>query len=328
MLNQDAYDLLDEAKAYAPFMLAIMGWTITWVANPLGSCCTLWGHTASKHARPAHKQRTAWKGQVEHADDAYHHERMQAENTIHRAAAFNGEGCCATYRSAFLAQGIRMEHVLYADVVTQAGENVPFAIIADPNTRSIVITCRSTMTLPDFVTDANLTPAELTEAGKLWGFDGEGHFAHGGMLRTAMRIREEIEADGTLQVAVNGELVVAGGSCEGYKVVVVGNSLGGGVAAILSLLLRSAYPSLECIAYSPPGCVFSLELAERSAEWIKAVFLGKDMVARLSWKNLTALRKVSEVLVWDAARLWAACNFVLLVKHEHMSVCTLGCVCT
>jgi hypothetical protein len=32
-----------------------------------------------------------------------------------------------------------------------------------------------------------------------------------------------------------------------------GHSLGGGIAALLSMLLRSRFPRLQCLAYSPPG---------------------------------------------------------------------------
>ena len=35
--------------------------------------------------------------------------------------------------------------------------------------------------------------------------------------------------------------------------VCTGHSLGGGTAAILSILLREEYPDVTCYAYSPPG---------------------------------------------------------------------------
>ena len=38
----------------------------------------------------------------------------------------------------------------------------------------------------------------MREAGELWGFDGINRFAHGGMLRSAMHIRSEIESLGYL----------------------------------------------------------------------------------------------------------------------------------
>ena len=45
-----------------------------------------------------------------------------------------------------------------------------------------------------------------------------------------------------------------------YRLVVVGHSLGGGVAAILSVLIKmhekAVAPRLKSFGYSTPGCVF------------------------------------------------------------------------
>ena len=42
-----------------------------------------------------------------------------------------------------------------------------------------------------------------------------------------------------------------------YDLVVVGHSLGGGCAQVLSLMLRPSFPSLRCFAYEPPVRLFS-----------------------------------------------------------------------
>lgn len=33
----------------------------------------------------------------------------------------------------------------------------------------------------------------MSEAGRLWGFDGTNRYAHGGMLKAALHIRQELE---------------------------------------------------------------------------------------------------------------------------------------
>lgn len=38
-----------------------------------------------------------------------------------------------------------------------------------------------------------------------------------------------------------------------FRIVLVGHSLGAGTAAILAVLLREDYPTLQCYAFSPPG---------------------------------------------------------------------------
>ena len=50
----------------------------------------------------------------------------------------------------------------------------------------------------------------------------------------------------------------------GFHLRVVGHSLGAGIAAMLGLMLRQKYPSLMCLCFSPPGCVFTPRTAERS----------------------------------------------------------------
>ena len=41
-----------------------------------------------------------------------------------------------------------------------------------------------------------------------------------------------------------------------YRLIITGHSLGGGVASVLSILLKPFYPDLFCYAFSPPGCIF------------------------------------------------------------------------
>lgn len=39
----------------------------------------------------------------------------------------------------------------------------------------------------------------------------------------------------------------------GYNLLIIGHSLGAGVAALIAFLLREQYPQLYCYSYSPPG---------------------------------------------------------------------------
>lgn len=49
---------------------------------------------------------------------------------------------------------------------------------------------------------------------------------------------------------------------QSYELVVVGHSLGAGIASLLALLLRPMFPKLRCFAFSPPGCVMSENAAK------------------------------------------------------------------
>lgn len=120
----------------------------------------------------------------------------------------------------------------------------------------------------------------MTEAGRLWGFDGEGKKAHGGlpvfffcigrsnrlhiyynylgMLKAALRIRHEIEKYGHLsrvmrrsgrRGAADGPLSPDHEAADQRRLVVVGHSLGAGAAVLLSFLLRPIYPDLKCFSF-------------------------------------------------------------------------------
>ncbi|XP_030873431.1 sn1-specific diacylglycerol lipase beta isoform X2 [Leptonychotes weddellii] len=76
-----------------------------------------------------------------------------------------------------------------------------------------------------------------------------------------------------------------------YRLVVVGHSLGAGAAALLAIMLRSAYPQVRCYAFSPPRGLLSKSLYEYSKNFIVSLVLGKDVIPRLSVTNLEDLKK-------------------------------------
>jgi len=39
-----------------------------------------------------------------------------------------------------------------------------------------------------------------------------------------------------------------------YKLVLTGHSLGGGIAAILAILMKQDYPDLRCFSFAVPAC--------------------------------------------------------------------------
>ncbi len=72
--------------------------------------------------------------------------------------------------------------------------------------------------------------------------------------------------------------------------VITGHSLGAGTAVILALKLRSQYPNLKCIAYSPPGGLMSKNLAEFTKKFTMSIVVGDDIVSRLSLHSIHALK--------------------------------------
>lgn len=66
--------------------------------------------------------------------------------------------------------------------------------------------------------------------------------------------------------------------------------MGAGVASILALLLQPTYKRLRCLAYSPPGCVLSENLANESKKFTNSYVIGADIVPRMSIEGFELLR--------------------------------------
>lgn len=71
---------------------------------------------------------------------------------------------------------------------------------------------------------------------------------------------------------------------------VTGHSLGAGAAVILSLKLKTDYPNVKCIAYSPPGGLISEALADYTKSFVLSVVVGDDIVPRLSLRSVHTLK--------------------------------------
>jgi sn1-specific diacylglycerol lipase len=82
--------------------------------------------------------------------------------------------------------------------------------------------------------------------------------------------------------------------CYGYRLRIVGHSLGAGCALIVALMLRSRYPNLRCLCYSPPGCMVTKKLALSCKDFLMTYILNYDLVPRLSLETMLRLR--NEVL--------------------------------
>merc|ERR1719410_3065520 len=79
------------------------------------------------------------------------------------------------------------------------------------------------------------------------------------------------------------------GEYQGYGLVVVGHSLGAGVAQLLCMLLSERYPNVQCRAYAAPH-VCSKALAQHLGKRNISVVLGDDVIPRLSVRNSELLR--------------------------------------
>lgn len=154
---------------------------------------------------------------------------------------------------------------------------IPFFVALDHKTEAILVAVRGTLSLEDVLTDLSADCENLhTE-----GVEGD-CFGHKGIAQAASYVYRRLKNDGIL----NQAFAVA----PEYKLVIVGHSLGAGAAAILSILLKSEFPTLRCYAFSPPGGLLSKALADYSKKFIVSIIVGKDLVPRLSMPNMEDLK--------------------------------------
>eukprot|EP01042_Synura_sphagnicola_P007128 gene7128-9128_t len=136
----------------------------------------------------------------------------------------------------------------------------------------------------------------MSSAGNQWGFNGESRWAHGGMLKAALHIRNELDRSSTLRNIFKGTHssfhtpLTEGGDASSYKLVVTGHSLGAGAAVLLTLMLRHEYPEVKCFAYGVPGSVVDETTSLEMSSYVTSIILGNDLVCRLNFHSLVKLR--------------------------------------
>ncbi|XP_030873433.1 sn1-specific diacylglycerol lipase beta isoform X4 [Leptonychotes weddellii] len=155
-------------------------------------------------------------------------------------------------------------HISFHDKVYE----LPFLVALDHRKESVVVAVRGTMSLQDILTDLSAENETLNlECGV------QDCSAHKGISQAARYVYQRLVNDGILSQAFS--------IAPEYRLVVVGHSLGAGAAALLAIMLRSAYPQVRCYAFSPPRGLLSKSLYEYSKNFIVSLVLGKDVIPRI-----------------------------------------------
>lgn len=163
-------------------------------------------------------------------------------------------------------------------------------VAVDHPSKAIVVTCRGTLGLEDVLTDLTCNYDDLT-------LRGIKYRVHKGMLNSALLL---LRKKSRLLVVVKAALEDYGE----YGLVFTGHSLGGGVAAMISMLLSSPCNGtfitsnaaatltdgvripegrkIHCYSYGTPACV-SEELRRATRTLITTVVHGRDIVPSLSF---------------------------------------------
>ncbi|KAL3793242.1 hypothetical protein HJC23_000784 [Cyclotella cryptica] len=250
--------IIGEGARLCRVALAAYSWMLYVWTNKCTGCCVLTGGTLYNACRCKLRQCS------------------KNENII-------GDNWCGWKHSAVMKSlGIDESDVLYANFQNGIGVN-PYMVIVDRAWKTVVVAIRGTLSLEDMITDVTLSPQSLEEVGEQCGFDGSGEHCHNGILAGARRIYDDLARNKILDQAISHEF-------SGFKLRIIGHSLGGGIAAMLGLMLRQKFPTLRCLCFSPPGCVFSERTAQESKNYACTYVLHNDVVPRLSYESMINLR--------------------------------------
>lgn len=200
-----------------------------------------------------------------------------------KSSVIRHDNMLQTNRRAFVKHSrIESDDLIYLNCHNDVFES-PYAIVRDPSRKEIVLSIRGTLSVTDLLTDGfakqALLPADYTEPGA-----PHAVYTHEGILRTAMALFQHLQQGSRRRVfwdfcTANPE----------WQIVVCGHSLGGGIAAILTLLLRKLFPLTRGYLFGPPP-VFNEAAAEWSKCCLQTVVYNDDFVPRLSVSNVTRLR--------------------------------------
>lgn len=174
--------------------------------------------------------------------------------------------------------GVKEEHFLKQAV--SAGVLKPsYVLVRDEELKKIVLMIRGTHSIKDAFTS-------LTGASKPHHVvDSNGvtlGYSHFGMLAAARWLKTEVGED------VKNALVDSG-----YDPLIIGHSLGGGTAAMLTMMLREQgglFENATCISIACPACM-TLELAESCKEYVTTIVNGCDVIPTMSSGAADGLRE-------------------------------------
>ncbi|KAK9852086.1 hypothetical protein WJX84_002088 [Apatococcus fuscideae] len=185
--------------------------------------------------------------------------------------------------------GIEQEDVLMQE--SKAGVLKPsFILIRDCSTKKILLAVRGTHSMKDMFT--SLTGASkphhmMNEQGVVLGH------SHFGMLAAARWIMGQ----------TTEQLLAAVRDNPGFDLKLMGHSLGGGTAALLTMMLRDSAPEFKqatCLAIACPACM-TLDLARSCSHYVTSLVNNTDIIPTISPGSSDGLREEVMRSAWYEA---------------------------
>ncbi|KXZ56293.1 hypothetical protein GPECTOR_1g258 [Gonium pectorale] len=292
-----APEVLEEALHYMRFATAVYGWKMyLWINRQQVTCCCrlCWGRDCGCCRQASHF--------------------LPSRDPDARPPA---EGCCSPAKllereAITQITGVPDTDVLHVSYENEVGGLLPYYVALDRQRQALVVAVRGSLSIHDAVTDLLCEPDVFDVPGVTTTDEGGRRvlWAHRGILSSAKAVAADLQRLGILEAllrpwpeddAAAAELLRSfpertrglarrlHGTCAGWRLVVTGHSLGGGVTGLLGPLLQRQFPSLRCWAFAPPAGLLSPQAAELTHSHCISVVHAKDMIPRLSVASMEQL---------------------------------------
>jgi Lipase (class 3) len=196
-------------------------------------------------------------------------------------AALRGRLHMGNLQALLKTTGIEPEDVIKSAWVSKT-HRPAFFIVRDKKYRKIVLAIRGTLSPRDLLTD-------LCAVAETFETDCPGnHRAHQGMLKAARCVAKETADIIDAELRANPD----------FSLVLVGHSLGGGVASVLGTLWEGKYPDLTVFSYGSP-CVGPTNARPTTCQNIFSIIAEGDPFSCLSLGHIANLSRAIAILCED-----------------------------
>ncbi|OQR89124.1 hypothetical protein ACHHYP_06462, partial [Achlya hypogyna] len=166
--------------------------------------------------------------------------------------------------------------LVVASVASSSVHQPGFALVASTTERTAVLVIRGSQSVHDLLTDLQITSGSANDYADV---------AHHGMATAAAWIYEA-----TLDALREFDAA-------GFRVVLAGHSLGGGVAALLATKLQPSFPTLQCYGFAVPACMTAM-LADECTAYVHSVVLRDDLIPRAKPESFRELISAIKAEPW------------------------------
>ncbi|KAG2567039.1 hypothetical protein PVAP13_7NG224500 [Panicum virgatum] len=311
-LMEASHELMQEAAFLHPFAEACYtGPLLDFGRNPILFPCA-WVYRQgvltpwARRSRPALDGDNWWRG---------HAAAFLRFVNIPPKALLRGRVCQSKREAAYFVVVLHDKRTVLIGV---RGTETPEDLITDGLCRE----CAFTMEDLDGLINSEKTPATTRER-VISTFP---HYGHGGIVEAARELFMQLnectgENTSSGRLGFLSTLLGEGSECHGYKVRIVGHSLGGAVATVLGMMLFGKYPDVHVYAYGPLPCV-DFVIAEACSHFVTTIICNYEFSSRLSINSILRLRSaaisaLSDNSPADTAMIQKLARRILHVNRYH-----------